>query len=93
MLVAASLILLLLALEKCAMSSVIHLRVPLLTSREIAVRLGVSNRTVRLWAELDEMPAIRVGRQWRFRLDDVEAWVTRRINHTMKSRLISALKS
>jgi excisionase family DNA binding protein len=44
---------------------------PLLTTVEIAFVLKVSPRTVCLWAERSEIPALRVGRQWRFRRDEL----------------------
>lgn len=44
---------------------------PLLGSKEIASWLGIATRTVCLWAECDEIPAFKVGRQWRFKEDDV----------------------
>ena len=59
--------------------------VPFLSSHDVAQRLAVSARTVRLWAELDEIPAIRVGRQWRFRLVDVEAWIRKRVNPSLET--------
>jgi excisionase family DNA binding protein len=46
-----------------------------LTSRDLAEWLGVSTRTVCLWAELGEIPAFRAGRQWRFRLVEIEGWL------------------
>ncbi len=48
---------------------------PLLSTAEIARWLGVSPRTICLWAECGEMPAIKVGRQWRFREEDVRRWL------------------
>jgi len=52
----------------------------LLTSRDVADWIGVSARTVCLWAELGELPALRVGRQWRFRATELEAWLHRKAN-------------
>lgn len=39
----------------------------LLTTAEVAKLLRVSPRTVRLWAEVSELPALRIGGQWPFR--------------------------
>jgi len=33
--------------------------------------LGIAQRTVCTWAECDELPAIKVGRQWRFSRADI----------------------
>src|SRR2546429_6262289 len=44
----------------------INTREPLLTTAAVSKWLGVSTRTVCLWAECKEIPAIKIGRQWRF---------------------------
>ena len=49
--------------------------VPLLTTAAVAKWLGVSTRTVCLWAECEELPAIKVGRQWRFREGELWSWL------------------
>ncbi|MGA2598968.1 MAG: excisionase family DNA-binding protein [Bryobacteraceae bacterium] len=38
---------------------------------EVASRLCVSVRTIRLWAECSVIPAVKMGRQWRFRAIDI----------------------
>ncbi|HZT70903.1 MAG TPA: helix-turn-helix domain-containing protein [Terriglobia bacterium] len=47
----------------------------LLTTAEVAQLLRVSRRTVCLLAELSELPAIRVGKQWRFRAEQIQRLV------------------
>ena len=48
------------------------------TTRQVAAQLNVSPRTVCLWAEAGEIPAVRVGRQWRFPSDRLNLWIQRR---------------
>jgi excisionase family DNA binding protein len=48
---------------------------PLLTTAAVAKWLGVSTRAVCLWAECNVLPAIKIGRQWRFRHDEVSVWL------------------
>jgi len=48
---------------------------PLLTTAAVAKWLGISTRAVCLWAECNELPAIKVGRQWRFRKDELGQWL------------------
>ena len=55
------------------------LRKPLLSTAAVAKWLGVSPRTVCLWAECSEIPAVKVGRQWRFRQEDVTQWLEGRV--------------
>jgi excisionase family DNA binding protein len=45
-----------------------------LSVHTVAVRFGVSDRTVRLWAEKGRLPGFKDGPKiWRFRATDVEA--------------------
>ncbi len=48
---------------------------PLLTTEAVARCLGISQRTVCLWAEMEELPGIKVGRQWRFRTEEIREWL------------------
>lgn len=42
---------------------------------EIAEYLGVSRDTVYAWISQREMPAHRIGRFWKFKRPEVDAWV------------------
>lgn len=42
---------------------------------EIATYLGVSKDTVYSWVVSKAMPGHKVGRFWKFKRDDVDAWV------------------
>jgi excisionase family DNA binding protein len=48
---------------------------PLLSTAAVARWLGISTRTVCFWAECGEIPAIKVGRQWRFREEELRRWL------------------
>lgn len=50
-------------------------REPLLTTAAVARWLGIAPRTVCLWAECQEIPAIKIGRQWRFREGELREWL------------------
>lgn len=52
-----------------------HNREPLLTTAAVAKWFGVSTRTLCLWAECQEIPAIKIGRQWRFRESELSQWL------------------
>lgn len=47
----------------------------LITVKEMSSRLGVSCRTLRQWAEHKEMPAVKLGRQWRSSTAAVRDWL------------------
>jgi excisionase family DNA binding protein len=51
------------------------LSTPLLTTAAVAKWLGVSTRTICLWAECREIPAVKIGRQWRFREGELSTWL------------------
>lgn len=42
---------------------------------EVAEYLGVSRDTVYTWVTNKGMPGYKVGRFWKFKCDDVDAWV------------------
>ena len=46
-----------------------------LSLAEIATYLGVSKDSVYRWLELRHMPAHKIGRQWKFKAAEVDAWV------------------
>ncbi|MBN1582236.1 MAG: helix-turn-helix domain-containing protein [Anaerolineae bacterium] len=47
----------------------------LLNIKKVAAFLGVSTATVYTWAQNGRLPAIKVGRSWRFRQSDLELWL------------------
>jgi excisionase family DNA binding protein len=47
----------------------------LLNVKEVADFLQVNVTTVYTWAQSGQMPAIKLGRTWRFRQADLEAWL------------------
>ena len=44
---------------------------------EVAAFLGVNKETVRNWIKRTDIPAHKIGRQWKFKLSEVDAWVKR----------------
>jgi excisionase family DNA binding protein len=68
------------------------MREPLMTTAAVAKWLGVSTRTLCLWAECKEIPAIKLGRQWRFRESELANWLQSPDASKVKSlTLISAV--
>jgi excisionase family DNA binding protein len=48
-----------------------------LTTEEVLAYLNVTPRTIYRLIRMGELPAIRIGRQWRFRQSDLDAFVDR----------------
>lgn len=48
----------------------------ILTIRQLAEYLMVSEKTVYRMLDRNELPAVRVGAQWRFRKHDIDGWLT-----------------
>jgi len=46
-----------------------------ITVEELAERLKVSPRTIQRIIDRKQIPAIRIGRQWRFRREWVDVWL------------------
>ena len=45
------------------------------SATDVADHLGVARDTVYRWIESKCLPAYRVGRHWKFKIDDVDRWV------------------
>ena len=41
---------------------------------EICEHLGVSRDTVLIWIKKREMPAVKMGRLWKFKISEVDKW-------------------
>lgn len=48
---------------------------PWYSLEEIARHLGVSKETIYRWLERRNMPAHRMGKLWKFKPSEVDAWV------------------
>lgn len=42
---------------------------------EVAVYLGVTKDTIRNWIKKTDIPARKIGRQWKFKLSEIDEWV------------------
>lgn len=48
-----------------------------LTMDEVLGYLRVTSRTIYRLIKAGDLPAVRIGRQWRFRQSDLDAWLSR----------------
>ena len=42
---------------------------------DVATYLGVNKDTIRNWIKKTDIPAHKIGRQWKFKLSEVDKWV------------------
>jgi excisionase family DNA binding protein len=54
-----------------------------MTTDEVLDYLKVNSRTIYRLIHRGELPAVRVGRQWRFRQSDLDAWLDRQRLHVI----------
>jgi excisionase family DNA binding protein len=58
---------------------------PFMTTEEVIEYLQVNARTVYRLVKAGKLPAVRVGRQWRFRKRDIDSWLENRNRHTVSA--------
>ncbi|HYU23966.1 MAG TPA: helix-turn-helix domain-containing protein [Thermoanaerobaculia bacterium] len=67
----------------------------ILTIRQLAEYLMVSEKTVYRMLDRNQVPGVRVGAQWRFRKQDIDAWLTeqvRGVEHDGKRGVLDAFE-
>lgn len=45
------------------------------STKEIAQHLGVNKDTIHKWIRNDSIPCHRVGKLWKFKISEIDAWV------------------
>ena len=57
-----------------------------LTIREVAALLRMSEKKTYRLAQSRELPAFKVGGAWRFRREDIESWVAAQVRDRTKPK-------
>lgn len=52
---------------------------PLYDSHEVALQCRVSEKSLHRWARQGLIPAVKVGRLWRFRKSAIDDWLNRKM--------------
>lgn len=47
--------------------------------KEVCEHLGVGRDTVMKWITEKNMPAVKIGRLWKFKISEIDAWLKCRI--------------
>jgi len=58
----------------------------ILTIKEVAEYLRVSERTVSSWAQKDEIPCGKFGSSWRFRRADIDRWLDQKFAKAQRAQ-------
>jgi excisionase family DNA binding protein len=58
----------------------------LMTVGEVAAYLKVHPKTIYRLAKRKELPSFRIGREYRFRLSEIDEWITKRARASLKKR-------
>lgn len=61
-----------------------------LTTEEVLAYLKITPRTIYRLIRCGELPAVRIGRQWRFRRTDLDAWLERQRAFTVAPLVIES---
>jgi excisionase family DNA binding protein len=56
----------------------------IMTLEEVAQYLKMKPQTIYTWAQTGKIPAAKLGKEWRFRKDWVDAWLNRHISEQFK---------
>lgn len=46
-----------------------------LTIKEVSEYLSISHQTLMLWTRTKRIPAMKVGKSWRYKKDEIDQWV------------------
>ena len=52
----------------------------LMDIKQVASYLQINEATAYSWAQKGKLPGIKIGRIWRFRREDIEAWLDRNMS-------------
>jgi excisionase family DNA binding protein len=59
----------------------------LLTIEQIAEKLQISDTTLYKLARSGKIPAIKVGNQWRFKMEDIDRWLeSQKVTNRVKKK-------
>ena len=56
----------------------------IMTLEEVAKYLKMKPQTIYLWAQKGQIPAVKLGKEWRFRRDVIDEWLNQRFDEKYK---------
>jgi PTS system nitrogen regulatory IIA component len=61
----------------------------LMSIKEVAEYLQVDLSTLYLWSQRGQIPAMKVGKMWRYRRSEIDAWLDQRRNQSARHEATS----
>lgn len=55
-----------------------------MTIEEVAKYLKMKPQTIYIWAQKGNIPAVKLGKEWRFRRDVIDEWLNQRFDEKFK---------
>jgi len=55
-----------------------------MTLEEVAKYLKMKPQTIYLWAQKSNIPAVKLGKEWRFRKDVIDEWLNQRFDEKFR---------
>lgn len=68
-------------------------RIGLVTSQEVAEYLRVQPSTVRRLASKGRIPAVKIGKQWRFSLEKIQEWAIEGSENNVTDKVDNSIHS
>ena len=59
----------------------------IMTLEEVAKYLKMKPQTIYTWAQKGNIPAAKLGKEWRFRKDLIDEWLNQRFDEKFKSMI------
>ena len=56
----------------------------IMTLEEVANYLKMKPQTLYTWAQKGDIPAVKLGKEWRFRRDVIDEWLNQRFDQKFK---------
>ncbi len=57
-----------------------------LSMKEICAYLGVSHDTISRWIANHDMPSIKMGKCWKFKKDQIDAWFANGVSENSRKK-------
>ena len=65
---------------------------PLMSVKDLAEYLQVDMSTIYLWSQRGQIPAMKVGKMWRYRRSEIEDWLNQRRSQPVEREVSSPQK-